>query len=55
MLALWQEERELVRAGLTAAQIKKAYSEATFTKDEATARLVELQWSAADAAVYLGE
>lgn len=55
VLALWQEERALVRAGLTPAQIKKAYSEGTFTQPEAVARLVELQWSAADAAVYLGE
>lgn len=55
VLALWQEERELVRAGLTAAQIKKAYSEGTFTQAEAVARLVELGWSAADANVYLGE
>jgi hypothetical protein len=55
VLALWQEERELVRAGLTAAQIKKAYSEGTFTQPEAVARLVELGWSAADAGVYLGE
>ena len=55
VLALWQAERELTRAGLSASQIKKAYTEATFTKDEATARLVELGWSAADAGVYLGE
>jgi hypothetical protein len=55
VLRLWQAERALVRAGLTAAQIKKAYSEATFTQPEAVARLVELGWSAADAGVYLGE
>lgn len=55
VLARWGREREIQRAGLSAAQIKKAYSEATFTKDEATARLVELGWSAADAGVYLGE
>jgi hypothetical protein len=55
VLARWGREREIQRAGLSAAQIKKAYTEATFTKDEATARLVELGWSAADAGVYLGE
>lgn len=55
VLARWQAEREIQRAGLSAAQIKKAYSEGTFPKDEATARLVELGWSAADAGVYLGE
>jgi hypothetical protein len=55
VLALWQREREIVRSGLSPAQIKKAYSEATFTQPEAVARLVELGWSAADAGVYLGE
>jgi hypothetical protein len=55
VLTLWQEERELVRAGLTAAQIKKAYGEAIFTQPEAVARLVELGWSTADATVYLSE
>ena len=55
VLALWQAERALARAGLSAAQIKKAYSEATFTQPEAVARLVELGWSTADATVYLGE
>lgn len=55
VLALWQAERALVRAGLSAAQIKKAFREATFTQDEAVARLVELGWSVADAGVYLAE
>jgi hypothetical protein len=55
VLALWQREREIIRAGLSPAQIKKAYSEGTFTQPEAVARLVELGWSAADAGVYLGE
>lgn len=55
VLTLWQAERDLQRAGLSAAQIKKAFGEATFTQDEAVARLVELGWSAADAGVYLGE
>ena len=55
VLTLWQAERALARAGLSAAQIKKAYSEATFTQPEAVARLVELGWSTADATVYLGE
>ena len=39
VLTLWQAERALARAGLSAAQIKKAYSEATFTQPEAVARL----------------
>jgi hypothetical protein len=55
ILSLWQVSRAIVRAGLTPAQIKKAYGEATFTQPEAVARLVELGWSAADAGVYLGE
>jgi hypothetical protein len=55
VLRLWQRERAIVKAGLSPAQIKKAYSEGTFTQPEAVARLVELQWSAADAGVYLGE
>jgi hypothetical protein len=55
ILSLWQVSRAIVRAGLTAAQIKKAYGEATFTQPEAVARLVELGWAAADAGVYLGE
>jgi hypothetical protein len=55
VLALWQAEQAIVRGGLSAAQIKKAYHEATFTQPEAVARLVELGWSAADAAVYLPE
>ena len=55
VLRLWQAERSIVRAGLSAAQIKKAYKEATFTQPEAVARLVELGWSTADASVYLAE
>jgi hypothetical protein len=55
VLALWQAERAIVKAGLTPAQIKKAFAEAKFTQPEAVARLVELGWSAADAGVYLGE
>jgi hypothetical protein len=55
VLTRWQAERAIQRAGLSAAQIKKAYGEATFTQPEAVARLVELGWSAADAGVYLGE
>lgn len=53
VLAIWDAERSLVRAGLTAAQIKKAYHEAVMTVDEAVARLVELGWSTADAQTYL--
>jgi hypothetical protein len=50
---LWEIENGVLIKPLTAAQIKKAYSANDFTVDEATARLVDQQWSAADAAVYL--
>jgi len=53
VLRVWDAERDLVRAGLSAAQIKKAFHEAVLTVDEAVARLVELGWSTADAQTYL--
>lgn len=55
VLALWDAETALVRKPLSAAQIKKALGEGTFTTADATARLVALGMSAADAAVYLAE
>jgi len=53
VLELWQAEREIIRGGLSAAQIKKAYQETAFTQAEAVARLVDLGWSVADATTYL--
>ena len=61
VLTLWQEEQSLVRKKLTAAQVKKAWSEAVvnpatgaaWTKDEATAYLIESGYSANDAATFL--
>lgn len=61
VLALWQSERSLIRKGLTAANIHKAYvksdvNDATglpWTRDEAIARLVELGYGQADAGQYL--
>jgi hypothetical protein len=53
VVSLWEYENEITIKPLTPAAIKKAYSENTFTIDDATARLVNQQWSAADAAVYL--
>jgi hypothetical protein len=50
---LWEYENEIKVKPLTAAQIKKAYGANDLTVDEATARLVDQQWSAADAAIYL--
>jgi hypothetical protein len=55
VLALWKHERELVRLDLTPTQVKKAYSEARFTVDVATARLEQLGMSPADAATFLAE
>lgn len=49
VLAQWRGERDLIRAGLSPAQIKKSYYEAKFTQAEAVTRLVELGWSVADA------
>ncbi len=61
VLALWQQERELVRKSLSAAQIKKAWAEqivdpalgAPLTQPQAVQRLTELGYDADDAAVFL--
>lgn len=61
VLQVWQVERDMVRKQLSAAQLKKAWSEgvvnpatnAPWTEAEATARLLELGYSADDAAVFL--
>ena len=61
ILTLWQHERSLIRKQLTAAQIKKAartgaINPATgqpWTGDEAIARLIDLGYSANDAATFM--
>jgi hypothetical protein len=53
VLDLWTIEDEATTKPLTPAAIKKSYSENAFTLDEAAARLVAQQWSAADAQLYL--
>lgn len=55
VLALWQEERELVRLTLTPTQIKKAAAAGKFTRDEAIGYLERLGMTAADAGVLLDE
>lgn len=63
VLALWQAERNLVRASLSAAQIKKAWVEQIpdpalgrpWTEDEAVARLVDLGYTQDDARILLVE
>lgn len=63
VLNLWKTERDLIRKGLTATQIKKAYTSQTtnpdtgaaWTLQEAQARLLELGYDQADATVLLEE
>jgi hypothetical protein len=55
VLALWQAERALVRATLTAAQIKKAVTGNLENQAWATERLKQLGYSDADAATFLAE
>jgi hypothetical protein len=55
VLALWNREREVVRLSLTASQIKRAFSDAIFTRDEAIARLERLGMTPADAGILLDE
>jgi hypothetical protein len=55
VIALWDHERAVVRRSLTPSQIKKAFKETTFTRDDALARLERLGMSAADAGVLLDE
>lgn len=50
---LWEFENEVLIKPLSPANVKKGYKAGDFTIDEATARLVNQQWSAADADVYL--
>jgi hypothetical protein len=61
VLALWDAERVLTRKQLSAAQVKKAYSEgvlnpatgANWTKDEALAALISRGYNPNDAATFL--
>jgi hypothetical protein len=55
VLAVWDAEQTFVRRQLTPAQIKKAYTETTFTLPEAVGRLVSMGYSVADAGTFLGE
>lgn len=61
VLALWKQERDLIRKSLSAAQVKKAWSEqvenpatgVAWTKQDATNRLLELGYGPADAETFL--
>lgn len=61
VLGLWANERELVRRQLTPAQVKKAWkggevnpaTGAAWTRDDATARLIGMGYSANDASTFL--
>ena len=63
VLSAWQTERSIVRASLSAAQIKKAWKEqvpdpltgAPWTEAEAVARLVALGYTPDDARILLAE
>jgi len=63
VLAAWQVERDLIRASLSASQIKKAWFEQIpdpalgrpWTQAEAVERLVELGYTADDARILLAE
>jgi len=61
VLGIWDHERELIRKGLTPANVKKAFAKASrnnatgqpWTRDEAIAFLVGLGWSVNEANDYL--
>lgn len=61
VLRIWQAERALVRAGLSASNVRKAYQKvdtnpvtgAAWTLDEALAALHDLGWSPTEAQQYL--
>lgn len=55
ILAYFNEEKALTSKHLSAANIRKAYKEGTFTFADAQARLEALGYTAADATVYLNE
>src|SRR5262249_15136527 len=61
ILQLWQEEANITRKRLTAAQVKRAYHKSdinpvtglAWTRDEAITRLVELGYPVSEANAYL--
>jgi hypothetical protein len=53
ILRIWTIDRDIGRAQLTAAQIKRAYAKALLTRDQAIADLEDLNYTAAQAALYL--
>jgi len=55
LLALWGKERLYTITELTAAQVKKAYTDTIITQPAATQSLEWLHYTAADAATYLEE
>lgn len=55
VLALWYLEREVHRAGLSAAEIKKTAGLKTWTEAERMARLADLGYSPEDATTFLAE
>lgn len=55
LLSVWAHERQIEQLQLTPAQIKRAYYRALLTLADATARLEERGYSAADAAIFLAE
>lgn len=55
VLGLWQHEREIIRRALTRSDVKKLWKETKMTRDEATARIVAMGYTAADAGAYLDE
>lgn len=55
VLDLWNREREVFRLSLTPMQIKKAFSDAIFTRDEAVTRLERQGMHPTDAGTFLDE
>ena len=55
MLALWDEERNLIHRQNTRTDAKKQARAGTLTQAEAVAKIVALGYSVADATTYLAE
>ena len=55
VISLWNRERGVTRSSLTPSQIKKAIAAKRMTEAEATARLADLGYTAADTATFLAE
>jgi hypothetical protein len=61
VMRIWDTEKNLIRAQMTAANVKKAFNKGgknnatgqTWTRDEALAALIELGWAALAANDYL--